>query len=153
MSLTTVNTQFLEQRDAALRALDLNWAREQSGIPNATDIDMLSGLHAARYEIPSMGDALRNESRMWLQAHGFPRYGDLPWPEEDEPSTFLSRMIEERNQLVIKLTKLEDFVTNNEAFKGLDEADQKLLTQQAEVMCLYAVVLEKRITRAQAKPE
>jgi hypothetical protein len=44
----------------------------------------LISMHKIRYEIPRMGRALRQESRAWLEVHGYGRYKGLPWPPPEE---------------------------------------------------------------------
>ena len=68
------------ERNAALSTLDLAWAREN--LPTASDEVLLASMHKARYEIPSISDELRHESRRWLEEQGQSRFGGLPWPPE-----------------------------------------------------------------------
>jgi hypothetical protein len=68
------------ERDVALSTLDLAWAREN--LPSSSDEVLLAGMHKARYEIPSIADELRHESRRWLEERGRSRFGELPWPPE-----------------------------------------------------------------------
>ena len=77
MTTDTENRQ--AERHAALTALDMAWARKL--IPNASSDDvLLAAMHKARYEIPSLPDELRHESRRWLEERSLSRFGKLPWP-------------------------------------------------------------------------
>lgn len=58
----------IRERDNALIALDLTWARNVIG-HHAHDLSLLAAMHKARYNIPSIPDALRHESAEWLRAH------------------------------------------------------------------------------------
>lgn len=42
----------------------------------------LNAIHKARYEMPEIDRALREESRKWLTAHGHDRVLGAPWPPE-----------------------------------------------------------------------
>lgn len=44
----------------------------------------LNALHKARYECSDIEDALRHESRMWLEANGHDRFGGEAWPPAGE---------------------------------------------------------------------
>lgn len=57
------------------------------------------------------------------------------------------RVIEEREQLQDKITKLSDFVTVNDFFKTLPEIEQEDLMDQLGIMCLYLEKLDSRISR------
>jgi hypothetical protein len=59
----------------------------------------------------------------------------------------IDRMLDERSELVIKMSKLKLFTTSD-LFKGLAPEDQDLLIEQHFVMRLYAQLLTKRIERA-----
>lgn len=80
----------LRRRDAALIALDLNWARSVMG-HHASALTLLAGMHKARYNIPAIPDALRHESAAWLRAHdmtdlhGIPLLPPGQLPEGVEP--------------------------------------------------------------------
>jgi len=75
---------FRDQRDDALRTLDLHWARHID--PSASDEVLLLALHKARYLLVDFDPVLRHESAAWLRAgghdqlHGFPLLpeGELP---------------------------------------------------------------------------
>jgi len=57
---------------------------------------------------------------------------------------FQQRVIDEKKELDLKLSKLVDF-QGNRIFKGLTKEDKKLLKAQATVMKKYSDILEKRI--------
>jgi hypothetical protein len=75
---------FLEERNAALRSLNIEWARKQS--PNLPESSLLMALHKVRYECIDMPDELRQQSRAWLEVRklgrmygmGFSADGSLP---------------------------------------------------------------------------
>lgn len=74
--------EFVAVRNKALATLDLYFAR--SMIPDCTDEEtLLAALHKARFEVPDMPDALRHESRRWLESRGLGRLRNIPWPEGD----------------------------------------------------------------------
>lgn len=60
--------EFMRERDKALIALDIGWARQMIGRID-DDFMLLVAMHRARYNIPSIPDALRHESAAWLRAH------------------------------------------------------------------------------------
>lgn len=90
---------WLRERDRALLALDLDWARNHlrsRGLPQpqaaqsartgrwiSADEVLLLALHRARYELPYLPEAARKESEAWMRERGFRRYGELPWPGEE----------------------------------------------------------------------
>lgn len=45
-----------------------------------TDEVVLVSMHKARYEHRGAPDALRHESRAWLETHGWTRHYGQPWP-------------------------------------------------------------------------
>ena len=60
------------------------------------------------------------------------------------------RIIDEKEELDTKLTKLEKFIYNEEGtFNSLPSIDQNLLGRQAEIMAEYSAILRKRIARWQ----
>lgn len=59
----------------------------------------------------------------------------------------VQRMLEERNQLQDRLSKLNTFI-GTDSFITLDEKDQELLEQQAGQMDGYLTVLNCRLGRA-----
>ncbi len=56
------------------------------------------------------------------------------------------RVVDERNELKVKLTKLNDF-RKTDTFNNLPGVDQDLLDAQAEVMGEYIDILDERISR------
>ena len=58
---------------------------------------------------------------------------------------FLSRMIQEQDQLKGRMSRLDKFITTNEAFKNLDENRQTLLKKQYDAMSNYSDILQQRI--------
>lgn len=56
------------------------------------------------------------------------------------------RVVEERNELVDKVTKLHSFF-NTEIFESLPGEDQELLVKQEKVMKEYSDILLDRIKR------
>ncbi len=73
-----------KQRNAALRSLDIAWARRAGGVDTATDEQVLGSLHMARYECDEIEDRLRFQSRDWLKARGLGRLHGLPFEEGDK---------------------------------------------------------------------
>jgi hypothetical protein len=65
--------------------------------------------------------------------------------------TFLDRLYAERQELGVKLEKLQAFSTTP-AFDGLDEDNRDLLRQQMSAMQIYMVVLDKRINTLSPEP-
>lgn len=63
---------------------------------------------------------------------------------------FQQRVVDEEVELTDKLTKLDAFL-GGKIFMGLPEEDRRLLSEQANHMRCYAVVLQQRIARF-AKP-
>jgi hypothetical protein len=59
-------------------------------------------------------------------------------------SDFKTRLLEEKEQLDEKISKLEPFI-GSEPFNGIDVAQQDLLIEQLDVMRNYSTILEKRI--------
>ena len=56
------------------------------------------------------------------------------------------RIIDEKEELDTKLTKLEKFIYNEEGtFNSLSNMNQNLLRAQAEIMAEYSAVLRRRI--------
>lgn len=77
-------SEFVAVRNKALATLDMDFARSMIGDPSADDETLLAAMHKARFEVPDMPDALRHESRRWLEAHGMGRLRPgIPWPEGD----------------------------------------------------------------------
>jgi hypothetical protein len=57
------------------------------------------------------------------------------------------RLLDERQELAARLTRLAGFISRNEVFATLDPVDQSLLRRQRAVMLDYHAVLEDRISR------
>lgn len=51
-------------------------------VPFTSEEAALVAIHKARYEVVGIADELRHESRRWLEANGFFRIKQLPWPPE-----------------------------------------------------------------------
>lgn len=64
---------------------------------------------------------------------------------EKQESTFLERIIKEKEDLKIKLEKLDDFIKNNTKFKELTNINRILLVNQFNAMELYYYALDSRI--------
>jgi hypothetical protein len=67
---------FLQERNAALRSLDLAWARKQAdaasdrtGAPRCSDEGLLGAIHNARLLCKDIEPELRHESAAWLREH------------------------------------------------------------------------------------
>lgn len=58
---------------------------------------------------------------------------------------YQKRVIEEKDQLLTKLSKLTMFLAHDDTFNGLPKEEQDLLRNQKFVMGLYADILQKRI--------
>jgi hypothetical protein len=64
-------------RNAALRTLDLAWARANA--PRvASDAALLVSMHKTRYNVTEIEDALRLESGEWLRERGMRSLHGLP---------------------------------------------------------------------------
>lgn len=57
---------WIQERNKHLIALDLSWARNKFG-EGVSDLALLAFMHKARYNIPSIPEALRHESGAWLR--------------------------------------------------------------------------------------
>lgn len=77
--MTDSAAEYVEERDAALRTLDIAWAKKRA--PYIREEAILIAMHKARYEATSIEDGLRLESRVWLEGQGYSRLGGLPFPE------------------------------------------------------------------------
>lgn len=66
---------FRRERNAALRTLDLAWARKWC--PGGDEAMLLAGLHKARYNCVDIERALRIESAEWLRARGLHDLGGM----------------------------------------------------------------------------
>lgn len=73
--------KFLAERDRQMREMDIDAAHKDFPMMQRESVEVM--LHKVRYEIPSMGRALRQESRAWLEVRGFSRLKQLPWPAAD----------------------------------------------------------------------
>ena len=60
-------------------------------------------------------------------------------------STFLERLKEEQDQLLDKVTKLDDFIDNNPVFFTVSEMQRVLLVTQLNAMKMYLYTLDERI--------
>lgn len=58
---------------------------------------------------------------------------------------FKKRLIVERDELVVKLAKLESFI-ESPRFESLDEGNRELLIAQHDAMRTYYAILNKRIS-------
>lgn len=58
---------------------------------------------------------------------------------------FKKRLIVERDELVVKLAKLESFI-ESPRFKGLDDLNKDLLVSQCDAMRQYYAILNMRIS-------
>jgi hypothetical protein len=77
MTETNLDMQpWIDARDAALRALDVNWAIDRGCSPEAAE----AAMHKARYECLAIEPELRHASREWLETHGSTRMRGAPWP-------------------------------------------------------------------------
>lgn len=59
-------------------------------------------------------------------------------------STYKERLLEEKAQLDVRRTKLEEFLVTD-AFQGIPTEQQRLLNVQAPIMLAYSQVLTERI--------
>lgn len=66
--------------------------------------------------------------------------------EEKQLQPHQQRVVEERTELIEKITKLHAFL-KTEIFDNLQEEDQNLLEEQVQLMMNYSDVLLKRINR------
>ena len=67
------------ERDAALTALDMDWARRMMPAASSDEV-LLVALHKGRYEVSGVAPSLREASRTWLEEHGWSRLDGIPWP-------------------------------------------------------------------------
>lgn len=61
------------------------------------------------------------------------------------PESFLDRVKQEKEELEVKLQKLNDFIENNPKFKELSNINRILLVNQFNAMELYYYALDSRI--------
>ena len=66
--------------------------------------------------------------------------------EEKNLQPHEQRVVDERTELIDKITKLHAFF-RTEIFKNIQEEDQNLLEEQGQLMMNYSDVLLKRIAR------
>ena len=83
MNLKETLAAFVRERDAALIALDLQWARRtilliSPADGNVSDLTLLCAMHRARYNIVTIPDALRHESAAWLRERGLTDICGMP---------------------------------------------------------------------------
>lgn len=71
--------------------------------------------------------------------------------DETKESTWLDRVINEADELVDKLTKLQLFL-QSEGCNQLAPDDRSLLLSQQTYMAAYLGVLQRRIARAETDP-
>lgn len=75
---------WIDERNAALSSLDLNYARKM--FPNASSDDVLMlTLHKARYECTGIKDYERHLSAQWLRERGYGRLHGPLLPEGELP--------------------------------------------------------------------
>ncbi len=68
--------KYIEELDAALTTLDMEWAAQQ--MPYSAPEVRLMALHKARCECQSIEPHLRTQSQEWLQAGGHSRLDGWP---------------------------------------------------------------------------
>lgn len=61
-------------------------------------------------------------------------------------NNFQNEVIEERDDLSVKLGNLCSFLENSEIFDELDDDEKERLTAQREIMSEYLDILEERIS-------
>ncbi len=66
--------------------------------------------------------------------------------EEKQLQPHEQRVVDERTDLIEKITKLHAFF-KTEIFENLQEEDQELLEEQVQLMMNYSDILLKRINR------
>lgn len=71
--------KFVSERNAALTTLDMDYGRRM--MRGATDDVVLLAMHKARYDCIGIKEALRHQSRAWLEERGYRRIGGLAFPE------------------------------------------------------------------------
>lgn len=74
--------EFLAQRNAAFRTLDVAYFRDQC--PEISHEAILPAIHKARYECAAIEDALRVASGEWLRTNGYCRMNGQDWPPPGE---------------------------------------------------------------------
>lgn len=68
--------RYMKERDAALKALDVEWARRR--FPYADTATLLLSLHKARYACTTIPAEYRHESGRWLRERGYHGVGSMP---------------------------------------------------------------------------
>jgi len=63
------------------------------------------------------------------------------------PSPHQQRMLDEKQETDIRITKLDEFMLRNALFRQLDPEEQSRMRRQLDVMCELSVILGKRIAR------
>jgi hypothetical protein len=61
--------------------------------------------------------------------------------------THQQRMLDEKQETDIRITKLDEFMLRNALFRQLDPEEQSRMRRQLDVMCELSVILGKRIAR------
>lgn len=61
------------------------------------------------------------------------------------PEAHQQRVIDEERELAIKISALDNFISDNPIFKGLPAGDRVLLGLQKKYMIMYQSVLKQRI--------
>ena len=63
------------------------------------------------------------------------------------PSPHQQRMLDEKQERDIRITKLDEFMLRNALFRQLDPEEQSRMRRQLDVMYELSVILGKRIAR------
>ena len=66
---------------------------------------------------------------------------------EKEYAPHQQRVVDEKNELEDKFSKLGAFVLDNPIYMSLEDDDKQDLTEQYDVMEKYLIILEKRIAK------
>lgn len=72
--------KFVEERNRALRDMDMEWGRRN--MPGVSDYVIEIAMHKARYECTGIRPELRQESRRWLEFGGFARLHGIEFPDD-----------------------------------------------------------------------
>jgi len=70
---------------------------------------------------------------------------DFFYTEDRKYNTWEVRILKEEYELTNKLSKLDDFISNNPNFLNLPQKERYLLRRQFQFMSKYAEILQKRI--------
>ena len=62
------------------------------------------------------------------------------------PSPHQQRMLDEKQDLDIRITKLDEFIQRNALFRQLESAEQSRMRRQLDVMRELSVILGERIS-------